>query len=187
MRVLLFYCYLILFRFEKNTITVYVGRLIKTGPNFNEVSRSVSEIQCHESYDLLTNEHDICLVKLDSPVDFTNYIRPICLPTSNSTFYTGTSTWVTGWGNTDPDGKLWCGRVKQRHDDGWLLWLLVPSIQSVRRTAGGQSTCGGKQWVSVSAVVSDHRVHDLCWNQWGRERCLSGDHHCFYMKCSVDQ
>ncbi|XP_008318850.1 serine protease 27-like [Cynoglossus semilaevis] len=152
--------------FEKNTITVYVGRLIKTGPNFNEVSRSVSEIQCHESYNLLTNEHDICLVKLDSPVDFTNYIRPICLPTSNSTFYTGTSTWVTGWGNTDPDAYSLSDVLQEvnlpvvgNNECQCLQWYLITEFMICAGTSeGGKDACqgdsGGPMVVKVDPVSS---------------------------------
>merc|ERR1739838_121790 len=38
------------------------------------------------------------LLKLSSPVTFTDYISPICLAAMNSTFYDGTMSWVTGWG-----------------------------------------------------------------------------------------
>uniref|UniRef100_W5LV86 Peptidase S1 domain-containing protein n=2 Tax=Lepisosteus oculatus TaxID=7918 RepID=W5LV86_LEPOC len=30
---------------------------------------------------------------------FTDYIQPICLAANSSSFHTGTSCWVTGWGN----------------------------------------------------------------------------------------
>uniref|UniRef100_A0A670ZAP5 Peptidase S1 domain-containing protein n=1 Tax=Pseudonaja textilis TaxID=8673 RepID=A0A670ZAP5_PSETE len=41
---------------------------------------------------------DIALIQLEKPVDFTNSIMPICLPTSSENFSTETDCWVTGWG-----------------------------------------------------------------------------------------
>uniref|UniRef100_A0AAY5EXZ3 Peptidase S1 domain-containing protein n=1 Tax=Electrophorus electricus TaxID=8005 RepID=A0AAY5EXZ3_ELEEL len=54
-------------------------------------------------YDLFLNNdinNDIALIQLTEPVTFTEYISPIYLASCDSTFYTGTSCWSTGWGNT---------------------------------------------------------------------------------------
>uniref|UniRef100_A0A665U9D6 Peptidase S1 domain-containing protein n=1 Tax=Echeneis naucrates TaxID=173247 RepID=A0A665U9D6_ECHNA len=64
-----------------------------------EVSRTVAEVACHPWYDEYSNDNDICLLKLSQPVNFTTYIQPICLAAEGSTFHTGTSSWVIGWGN----------------------------------------------------------------------------------------
>ncbi|CAL4208519.1 unnamed protein product, partial [Meganyctiphanes norvegica] len=49
-----------------------------------------------------THEHDIALIKLSAPLSLTtpNDPRPICLPTSSSESYVGTSVKVVGWGVT---------------------------------------------------------------------------------------
>lgn len=82
-----------------SSLSVYLGRQSQTGSNPNEVRRTISLIIRHPDYDYRTNDNDIALIRLSSPVTFTNYIRPICLPTANSSFSSGTKTWVTGWGN----------------------------------------------------------------------------------------
>lgn len=81
-----------------SSIEVFLGRQTQNGSNPNEVSRMVNETRCHPDYNSFTSDNDICLLKLSAPVDFTDYIRPICLASHNSTFYNGTSSWVTGWG-----------------------------------------------------------------------------------------
>uniref|UniRef100_A0A096LPZ4 Serine protease 27-like n=2 Tax=Poecilia formosa TaxID=48698 RepID=A0A096LPZ4_POEFO len=63
-----------------------------------EVTRRVDHFVCHQDY-TYNKENDICLVKLSAPVNFTDYIRPVCLAAENSTFYDGTSSWVTGFSN----------------------------------------------------------------------------------------
>uniref|UniRef100_A0A3Q3WMW3 Peptidase S1 domain-containing protein n=1 Tax=Mola mola TaxID=94237 RepID=A0A3Q3WMW3_MOLML len=80
-------------------ITVFLGRHNVSGPNPNDVSRKVEDAVCHPDYDVFTFDNDICLLKLSAPVNFTDYIYPVCLAAANSTFHSGTSSWVTGWGN----------------------------------------------------------------------------------------
>ncbi|XP_037544222.1 serine protease 27-like [Nematolebias whitei] len=76
---------------------VQLGAINQTGFDPNLVTRRVEYFICHQD---LTNryENDICLVKLSAPVNFTDYIQPVCLAAENSTFYEGTTSWVTGFG-----------------------------------------------------------------------------------------
>ncbi|XP_028268229.1 transmembrane protease serine 9-like [Parambassis ranga] len=82
-----------------SSITVYLGRQSQQGTNSNEVSQTLSQIIIHPSYNSGTNDNDIALLRLSSAVTFTTYIAPVCLAASDSTFYSGIDTWVTGWGN----------------------------------------------------------------------------------------
>ncbi|XP_043118558.1 uncharacterized protein LOC122361707 isoform X2 [Puntigrus tetrazona] len=79
--------------------TVVLGRQIQGVFSPNEVFRYVRRIIKHPSYNNLTNENDIALLKLRTPVTFTDYIRPVCLAAYNSVFNSGTDSWITGWGN----------------------------------------------------------------------------------------
>uniref|UniRef100_A0A3Q3WUN4 Peptidase S1 domain-containing protein n=1 Tax=Mola mola TaxID=94237 RepID=A0A3Q3WUN4_MOLML len=86
---------------DTNNTTVFLGRHNVSGPNPNDVSRKVEDAVCHPDYDVFTFDNDICLLKLSAPVNFTDYIYPVCLAAANSTFHSGTSSWVTGWGVTE--------------------------------------------------------------------------------------
>ncbi|XP_010770569.1 transmembrane protease serine 9 isoform X2 [Notothenia coriiceps] len=79
-------------------LIVYLGRLNLEVANSNEVSRTVTQIINHPAFNSIKSDNDICLLKLSSPVNFTNYIAPVCLAASESTFFSGTDSWVTGWG-----------------------------------------------------------------------------------------
>ncbi|XP_072522724.1 mast cell tryptase isoform X2 [Salminus brasiliensis] len=79
--------------------TLYLGRQDQSTPNNNEVSRGVQSIIVHPEYNNTLNNNDITLMKLSKPVNFTDYIRPICLASNSSTFFSATSCWVSGWGN----------------------------------------------------------------------------------------
>ncbi|XP_076607601.1 polyserase-2 [Chaetodon auriga] len=80
-------------------LVVYLGRQRQQGSNRNEQSRTVTRIINHPNYISRTNDNDIGLLKLSSPVTFTKYVLPVCLAARGSSFYSGTDTWVTGWGD----------------------------------------------------------------------------------------
>ncbi|XP_073713210.1 polyserase-2 [Misgurnus anguillicaudatus] len=81
------------------SLTVLLGLQIQSGSNPNSTIRTVSKIIKHPNYNSNTNDNDITLLHLSSPVNFTDYIKPVCLAAEGSMFYNGTSSWVTGWGN----------------------------------------------------------------------------------------
>ena len=95
----------LLFSLKSEKLWAFVGRIKQSGPNPNEESRGVVQSIIHPSYDFITKDNDIALLRLSAPVNFTDYIYPVCLASANSTFHNGTSSWVAGWGVKD-DGKL---------------------------------------------------------------------------------
>ncbi|XP_024128740.1 transmembrane protease serine 9 isoform X2 [Oryzias melastigma] len=80
-------------------VSVVLGLQSLQGSNPNSVSRTITTLINHPSYDSVTKENDIALLQLSSPVNFTSYISPVCLASTGSTFFSGINTWVTGWGN----------------------------------------------------------------------------------------
>ncbi|XP_031717950.1 transmembrane protease serine 9 [Anarrhichthys ocellatus] len=82
-----------------STLVVYLGRQNQQSSNPNEVQRTVTQVINHPGYNFGTDDNDISLLKLSSPVTFTNYILPVCLAAPGSRFHSGTDSWVTGWGN----------------------------------------------------------------------------------------
>ncbi|XP_030264608.1 serine protease 27-like [Sparus aurata] len=82
-----------------SSFRVILGRdsLQTTSPN--ELILTVSRLVSHPNFNSRTFDNDIALVQLSSTVTFTNYIRPVCLAADRSVFNSGSSCWVTGWGN----------------------------------------------------------------------------------------
>uniref|UniRef100_A0A3P8S9U0 Zgc:100868 n=1 Tax=Amphiprion percula TaxID=161767 RepID=A0A3P8S9U0_AMPPE len=85
-------------RTTASNVQVFLGRQSQQGSNPNEVSRTVTQIIIHPNYIPSTFDNDIALLRLSSTVTFTDFIVPVCLAASDSTFHAGINTWVTGWG-----------------------------------------------------------------------------------------
>ncbi|XP_051994638.1 polyserase-2-like isoform X2 [Xyrauchen texanus] len=91
---------------DPSAFTVYLGRESQEQSNLNEVSRSVSQVITHPQYDESTHDNDMSLLHLSSPVNFTAYVKPVCLAAEGSTFNNGSDMWVTGWGDISSSVSL---------------------------------------------------------------------------------
>ncbi|RXN03469.1 transmembrane protease serine 9-like protein [Labeo rohita] len=100
---------------DPTVYTVYLGRQSQELPNPNEVSRNVSQVIVHPEYNNLPHDNDMALLRLSSPVTFTNYIQPVCLAANGSTFNNDTM-WVTGWGDIFSGVSLPSSKVLQEVD-----------------------------------------------------------------------
>ena len=59
----------------------------------------------HPQYNSRNFDNDIALIQLDRRITFSNYIKPICLPTTTSEPAVGTKCFVTGFGRTQEGGQ----------------------------------------------------------------------------------
>ncbi|XP_062992934.1 serine protease 33-like [Elgaria multicarinata webbii] len=73
-------------------------------PTDSVVESKVKQIFSYPDYD--GQSGDIALLKLMSPVEFTDYIFPVCLPDSSVQFPPEADCWVTGWGMIRPGVPL---------------------------------------------------------------------------------
>jgi secreted trypsin-like serine protease len=76
-----------------------------------EEIRKIVEVQIHPKYvNALPSRlvYDIALLKLEKPVEFTDHISPVCLPTEQDEEVpaAGSSIIETGWGRTTEGGAL---------------------------------------------------------------------------------
>ncbi|XP_041434057.1 serine protease 27-like, partial [Xenopus laevis] len=78
-------------------------QLFQTSPN--EIISSVERIIVNSEYVHPSNGADIALLNLTSPITYTKYILPICLPSTSDSFNEGMECWVTGWGTTVYEAK----------------------------------------------------------------------------------
>ncbi|KAM9801610.1 transmembrane protease serine 13a [Neosynchiropus ocellatus] len=79
---------------------VYGGMISQTNlPN----PYSVRTIVLHENYNTRTNDRDVALIKLASPVSSQGPFQPACLPFRGLLFSAGTQCWTSGFGTTDSE------------------------------------------------------------------------------------
>ena len=58
----------------------------------------VSRVE-HEKYSPNSNDWDIAVIKLATPLTFNDYVQPVCLP--STPVAAGTECVATGWGSTE--------------------------------------------------------------------------------------
>ncbi|XP_023207560.1 suppressor of tumorigenicity 14 protein-like [Xiphophorus maculatus] len=68
------------------------------------VKRKLKQIIPHPNYNPNTFDNDIALMELDTPIEYSDYIQPICLPTADYKIPAGQNVWITGWGATREGG-----------------------------------------------------------------------------------
>ncbi|XP_043942293.1 serine protease 33-like [Protopterus annectens] len=68
-------------------------------PNSNMLTLGVSNIIIKDNYINATLGKDIAVLQLAQTVNYTDYIRPVCLPNSSYSIPDGTMCWATGWGD----------------------------------------------------------------------------------------
>lgn len=74
--------------------------------NHNGVERrTIQRIITHPDYSQMNYDYDIALLELSQPLEFSNTIQPICLPSSSHVFPSGIACWVTGWGALREGGQ----------------------------------------------------------------------------------
>ena len=71
----------------------------------SEKVAKASKIIRHENYKLGSYDADITLVKLEKPVTYNAFIKPVCLPDEDQDETVGDSCYVTGWGRTQEGGQ----------------------------------------------------------------------------------
>ncbi|XP_028670738.2 serine protease 27-like [Erpetoichthys calabaricus] len=86
--------------------TLYMGRYWLYQPTFAEQVRTISNVVGYPGYQSAELGGDVVLIQLSSPVVYTDYIQPICLPSPAAPFLDGQKCWVTGWGNIDEGVSL---------------------------------------------------------------------------------
>ncbi|XP_062992945.1 prostasin-like [Elgaria multicarinata webbii] len=93
---------------------VQLGAFMLDNPSSNLKISAVGQIIPHPDYNGKDGSRgDIALVELASPVNFTDYILPICLPDSSEQFSPGTLCWVTGWGQIREGENLQSPKILQ--------------------------------------------------------------------------
>ncbi|XP_053072295.1 plasma kallikrein isoform X5 [Acinonyx jubatus] len=66
----------------------------------------IKEMIIHPNYKMSDSGDDLALIRLEPPLNYTEFQKPICLPSKDDTNTMYTNCWVTGWGFTKEKGKI---------------------------------------------------------------------------------
>lgn len=75
-------------------------------PSPYEQLKTVIRIFIHPGYIDTGYINDISLLQLDSPVVFSDYVRPVCLPVPHQLPLDGTLCTIIGWGQLFEVGRI---------------------------------------------------------------------------------
>ncbi|CAG2109539.1 unnamed protein product [Medioppia subpectinata] len=80
------------------------GHYRNTEYEVTSVEVPVSRVVPHEGFSFSSFANDIALVKLAKSVDYSNYVWPVCLPTTDAVDYANSTGVVIGWGKISTAG-----------------------------------------------------------------------------------
>jgi len=155
-----------------------------------EVVTNVTRIIMHPQYGKPKQfSHDMSLLQLSQPLDFTDHIQPVCLPANvDDLLVEGKDMFVTGWGATSEGGGV----------SSQLRQVVVPSLsmdhcqQEYPNQVDDTMICAGRRGVdscqgdSGGPLVTKHT--DGRWFQcgivsWG-QGCAENNHAGVYSRVS---
>ncbi|CAG9759367.1 unnamed protein product [Ceutorhynchus assimilis] len=135
-------------------VTVRLGdHNIKTNSEVKHVEKKVKRVVRHRGFDSRTLYNDIAILTLESPVEFSSVIRPVCMPTGRGRDWAGSTGTVIGWGSIRESGPQ-------------------PAVlQEVNIPIWSNTECRQKYGHAAPGGIVEHM---LCAGQANRDSC-SGD------------
>ncbi|XP_053515462.1 suppressor of tumorigenicity 14 protein isoform X2 [Artibeus jamaicensis] len=153
--------------------------------------RGLKRIISHPSFNDFTYDYDIAVLELEQPVEYSNTVRPICLPSSTHVFPVGKAIWVTGWGHTYEGGTvvlvLQKGEIRvinQTTCEKLLPQQITPRMMCVGYLSGGVDACQGDSGGPLSSVEADGRIFQAGVVSWG-DGCAQRDKPGVYTRIPV--
>ncbi|KAM8835511.1 transmembrane protease serine 2-like [Synchiropus picturatus] len=131
--------------------TVKYGEISQSVMDFT-IGKSVYKIINHEKYDPDSNDNDITLLKLRSPLTFTDNVRPVCLPNFGADLSPERQAWITGWGalyssGPSPDtlnqAEVTMYKTETCNRRDILNGALTEAMICAGKLAGGVDSCQG--------------------------------------------
>ncbi|XP_036379703.1 enteropeptidase [Megalops cyprinoides] len=84
-----------------------IGLHSQYGPESPHTQRlQVDRIIFNKRYNKRTKDSDIAMMHLETQVNFTDYVQPICLPDSDQQFEPGRVCFIAGWGKEAEQGSV---------------------------------------------------------------------------------
>uniref|UniRef100_A0A672UR94 Suppressor of tumorigenicity 14 protein homolog n=1 Tax=Strigops habroptila TaxID=2489341 RepID=A0A672UR94_STRHB len=155
--------------------TAYLGLTDQSDrSNANVQTRKIKRIISHPYFNDYTYDYDIAVMELQSPVTFSSFVQPICLPDATHVFPVGKDLWVTGWGATTEGGsgssilqKAEIRLINQTVCNQLLTDQLTPRMMCVGILTGGVDACQGDSGGPLVSVEASSRMFLAGVVSWG--------------------
>ncbi|XP_068454289.1 transmembrane protease serine 11D [Clinocottus analis] len=133
---------------------VVAGLQVLSTPGIQTQTRSISQVQMNEDYNIATSDNDVTLLFLSSPFHFTDYIQPICTPHNVTHEFTlnFSHCFITGWGSKYYKGEL-MNRLQEAevvlidrrtcNQFTWYNGLVTENMICAGLKSGGSDSCQG--------------------------------------------
>ncbi|XP_053307831.1 suppressor of tumorigenicity 14 protein [Spea bombifrons] len=138
------------------------------------VERSIKRIVPHRSFNDYTYDNDIAMLELSSPVTYTDFIQPICIPESSHNFPVGKGIWVTGWGALSEGGsgsvvlqKAEIRVINYNECNKLLDNQLTARMLCAGFVSGGIDACQGDSGGPLSSLESNNKMYLAGIVSWG--------------------
>lgn len=81
---------------------VVAGLTVLSQPGDHAQIRQIANIKIHQDYNTVSADNDIALLRLKSPLDFNDYVQPICTSRNESeeAALNFSHCFISGWGTT---------------------------------------------------------------------------------------
>lgn len=133
--------------------TFPLGDYLRFTKEGTEVTIIASKAVPHPNYNPMTVDNDIALLRLSTPVKFTNYILPACLPSRSLAervlHLNGTQTVVSGWGKPNETASHYSSAL------GYIHIPLVDRAECARHMVNNVT-----QNVLCAGIIG--KVRDAC-------------------------
>jgi len=95
-------------RTRPTSMFVHIGSHLVSKKEKGELRVQIAHIIVHPNFTSVHGENDVAVLKLLHPIEYSSFIRPICLPSFEIPLYNGRPARITGWGATSSS--------EQQHD-----------------------------------------------------------------------
>lgn len=130
--------------------TVVLGLSNLDHPGRHSQSRGVRSIIVHPRYNRAVVDYDISVVQLDSEVDETLYVRPVCLPRPSQLPTPDSYCYITGWGHMG-------NRMPFKLQEGAVRIISLSQCQSYfdMKTITPRMLCAGYDAGTIDSCMGD--------------------------------
>ncbi|XP_035614072.1 acrosin [Oncorhynchus keta] len=166
------HCFTIVPPHRRSSLRVVAGLNVLTEPGQYSQRRYVVEIRAHEKFHHPSYSNDIALLRLSSPLEYTDFVQPVCTVEDEMEEFNLNlnQCFISGWGSTSFKGKP------------------MDTLQEAEVELFERNTCNQIDWYNgyikngmICAGFETGGVDTCQGDSGGPLQCFSEDHEKFYI------